>query len=310
MKFFDMLNKIKKGFALLFFLMTNLIFSCKTTAIQNNSIEKEVNYIPYYLKVYEADSLYIVKNYQKSHKILDSLFKKHEPINMSIYYELCTYYKTRIILNKNINTNNFSKLITKYGLTEDMIRNDSILNIFYQENKPFFIKNYTDLRSQNISTININLRNEIKEMSIKDQSYRQSDFEKQNKIDSINSIKISHIFKNFGYPNEFVIGNSSVDHTYIGIEAILLHTADNDRINYFMPKVFEFIKKGKASPKMYANLKDQMELYHDKEQYYGSYENKTSISVNELNKRRKEIGLPNYGYEKWRLKKLYLNQVF
>ncbi len=298
-----------KNFLLITFLAF-ISFSCRTTVVDNNSLKKEINYIPYYLKVYEADSLYLVKNYKKSYDILDSLFALYEPLNMSIYYELKTYYSAKIILNKNIELNDFSRLVSKYGFTKEMIENDSLLNDYCQKNNFFELQNYDDLRAKNLKSLNLSLRNEIIEMIAQDQLYRRTDFDKQNKIDSINAKKIIKIFDDFGYPNEFLIGNSSIDKMYVGIEALLLHTRDNERLNYFMPKVLEYIKKGKASPKIYANMRDQFELYHDKEQFYGSYDNKTNTPVNEMNRRRKEIGLPCYGYEKWRTNKLYPNMKF
>ena len=53
-----------------------IIISCsskqKFISEQN---QEPINYIPYYLKVYEADSLFTIKDYQGSCKILDDLFK-------------------------------------------------------------------------------------------------------------------------------------------------------------------------------------------------------------------------------------------
>ena len=67
------------------------LFSCKSNYTRIG--DKNANYIPYYLKVYEADSLYIIGEYKNSYKILDSLFKKYEPINMPIYFEYEQYIK-------------------------------------------------------------------------------------------------------------------------------------------------------------------------------------------------------------------------
>jgi hypothetical protein len=118
----------------------------------NSFIEtKEVNYIPYYLKVYEADSLYIIKDYKKSYDILDSLFKKHEPLQMANYYEVNNYYKLKIILNKKINIFDFSELISKYRLTDLALKNDSIFNIIYLKEKKYFDENYIFLRENFIN---------------------------------------------------------------------------------------------------------------------------------------------------------------
>lgn len=299
----------------LFFLMVIFsLFSCKTKEVVSNTVKKEVNYIPYYLKVYEADSLFITKNYIKSYEILDSLFRKYEPINMPNYNEVYNYYKLKIILKKKIDKNNFSELISKYNLNNEILEKDSLFNIYYKKKKKFIDKNYGVLKQKYISSLNLNLRNEIKDMRIQDQLYRNKDYQtnidKQNKIDSINSNKTKKIFENYGYPNQSVIGDFMIDKTFADIEIVLLHTKDDERINYYLPKVLEFIKKGKAFPKTYAVMQDQFNLYNGQEQYYGSYENKTGITVNELNKRRKTIGLPSYGYEKWRFKKLYPDEEY
>lgn len=84
--------------------------SCNTNknVVKSNIDEivkkEEVNYIPYYLKVNEADSLHLIGNFKKSQHILDSLFNKFEPLNQESYGEYITYLKNRILLNdlKNV----------------------------------------------------------------------------------------------------------------------------------------------------------------------------------------------------------------
>jgi hypothetical protein len=91
---------MKKIIALLFLGFTMMI-SCKSKVIERNvaaNEKKEVNYIPYYLKVNEADSLSLVGDYKKSHHILDSLFKKFEPLNREFYNEYFTYFVNQLIL--------------------------------------------------------------------------------------------------------------------------------------------------------------------------------------------------------------------
>lgn len=303
----------KTGFKLLGAFL--IFFSCNTNrnVITEKPVVKEkkmeTNYIPYYLKVYEADSLYIAKDYQKSYAILDSLFRKFEPINMINYFEVVNFLRLKIILNKKIETKSVLDLISKYGHSEELIKFDSVLKIYSAANNDYLIKNYKIERLKYENSINIPLRNQIKEMKFQDQFYRKNGYkenmDKQHKIDSINQKLVVEIFNKYGFPNEKIIGNFSFDNTFTEILAILLHTKDKIRQEYFMPKVLEYIKCGKAQPFYYANLQDQLLLYNDKPQYYGSYQNKVDIPVNELNARRKTIGLANYGYEKWRNKKLY-----
>jgi hypothetical protein len=290
------------------------LFSCKTNVVANHSVKEEVNYIPYYLKVYEADSLYIEKNYEKSYAILDSLFKRYTPLELQNYAEYTTYYKLKIILNKKIDKKEFLELIRKYDLTDYTLKNDSIFNIYYSKEKSYIDGSYVKLRNEFEQTINIKLRNEIKEMSIQDQLYRNKNYkaniEKQNKIDSLNSKRIIEIFNEYGYPSEKIIGDSRNDKVIVNIETMLLHTKDKERKDYFLPKLLEYIKAGKAPPKVYATMFDQQNLYNGIEQYYGSYTNKLDVPVKELNRRRKTIGLFNYGYEEWRIKKLYPGEEY
>jgi len=60
-----------------------LLISCKSSYTKIG--DKKANYIPYYLKVYEADSLYYAKNYTNYKKELENLFAKYEPINIVLY---------------------------------------------------------------------------------------------------------------------------------------------------------------------------------------------------------------------------------
>lgn len=112
------LTTMKKVIVLLF-LGIMMIISCKSRVIERNVsvIEKEeANYIPYYLKVYEADSLYIIKEYAKSFFILDSLFKKYKPLNQEKFKEFETYISCGYILNMKMNfKDSILKSIENYG---------------------------------------------------------------------------------------------------------------------------------------------------------------------------------------------------
>lgn len=286
--------------------------SCKSSFTKIG--DKNANYIPYYLKVYEADSLYLVNDFENSYKILDSLFKKYEPLNMDEYQEVVNYTKLKVILKKKISNKHLYSLALNHGIHFDRLKNDSILSNIFNNKSKLITKKYLEKEAFFIEKININLRNKIIEMIDQDQLYRNGDYQlnlkKQNQIDSINATQMKNIFEKFGYPNSKIIGDYSIDKRIIVEDIILLHTNDKDRISYFLPKVLEFIQKGTAKPKTYAFMFDQYNLYNGEEQYYGSYEKKVFISLNILNERRKKIGLPNYGYEKWRFSIMYPNEKY
>ena len=81
------------------------LFSCKSNYTRIG--DKNANYIPYYLKINEADSLFIVGNYKRSFEITDSLFKKFEPINLEGYSEYMTHISSAVA------SNNFDRLKKK-----------------------------------------------------------------------------------------------------------------------------------------------------------------------------------------------------
>ncbi|HSD14690.1 MAG TPA: hypothetical protein VLB74_08585 [Flavobacterium sp.] len=293
--------------------VAGLFFSCQAKkAISQNDTIKERNYIPYYLKVYEADSLYITKNYQRSYAILDSLFQKYEPINMDVYYEYLTYLELKSMLKVGVSEKEFASLVAIHGYTLENIHGNDYLS--KEKNSSVVETNYESLRNKYLSGIDLKLRDSIKKMKVDDQRFRganyQQNIDKQRAIDARHAIKLKAIFENIGYPGKKIIGNYSVDKVnFVEITTMLLHTNDEERLSYFMPKVKEFVESGADTPWVYGVMYDQYLLYNGKEQFYGTYENELQISKSEVNKHRREIGLPNYGYEKWRTNNNIKNQI-
>ncbi|CAM4045162.1 hypothetical protein FLJU110815_13945 [Flavobacterium jumunjinense] len=303
--------KNKKMRKIVLLILCLCILSCKSAYTRIG--DKDANYIPYYLKVNEADSLYLVKNYQESYKILDSVFKRYEPINTQMYYEVHTYMNLKVILNKKITKKETKNWIVNYGITLSSLKNDSILKLYYSK-KGKLNFDYPKLREKFMSSLQLDLREEIVKMIEQDQLYRkknyQANIDKQEEIDAKNAKRYIEIFNQYGYPSARVIGDFSIDKRIINEDIILLHTNNEERVNYFLPKILEYIKKGEAKPFTYANMYDQYNLYNGGEQYYGSYTNKVDIPITELNRRRRTIGLPNYGYEKWRFKKMFPDEEY
>ncbi len=95
---------------ILFFLISISLISCNS---YQKIGDKNSNYIPYYLKVYEADSLFLVKNYSSAYEKYDSLFKYYEPINMPLYFEFENYLKAGLLSDKKKNIKNEFKKIFK-----------------------------------------------------------------------------------------------------------------------------------------------------------------------------------------------------
>lgn len=108
------------------------IISCKSS--YNKIGSKNANYIPYYLKVYEADSLFIIGNYQKSFEILDNLFKRYESVNMNNYVEYGTYLNVAVLSNNNSDLKSKVKnAYLKYGGITTISKNSNELRMKLNE---------------------------------------------------------------------------------------------------------------------------------------------------------------------------------
>ncbi|MES2813141.1 MAG: hypothetical protein V4670_11775 [Bacteroidota bacterium] len=305
---------IIKKITLFLFILGSLI-SCKIKNVTETVVlKKETNYIPYYLKVYEADSLYLVKNYQKSYEILDNLFQKYEPLNLERYKEYETYISCAHKLNKNLD---YKKMIVYsiefLGTNTKYIKYDSLFNVaFKKTNIP---TKELELHTQKYrSKLNLKLRDSIIEICSDDQKKRQngnSNLEDIRKIDSINEIRLSKIFESYDYPSEKLIGEFFIDSTDVNLRFVFLHTKHDFRINFLLPKVLKAVKLGKAYPEDYAESYDRyMEITTGK-QLYGSYNLRREkqftefVDIKKIDSIRKSIGLPHLKYNRWRFKMKY-----
>lgn len=295
-----------------------ILISCKSKLTNNNfdkkMSDKEINYIPYYLKVYEADSLYLVKDYNRSYTILDSLFRKFKPLNLEKYKEYETYISCAFVLNKKFNIkDSILQSIEKYGSNTRYFKYDSLMNLAYKNSR---ISDEEAFKATKIyrNKINFQLRDSIRIICEEDQRYRQKSnlsYEEIHKIDSINELKLTKIFSKYNYPSERIIEEFYIDSTDINLRFVFLHTREEFRMNFLLPKILNAIKKGESYPGLYTESYDRyLERTTDK-QLYGSYrltrEKKVVELINEIkiDSIRKSIGLPSISYNKWRLKKKY-----
>lgn len=294
-----------------------LLFCCggskQLVRSENTDVHEEVNYIPYYLKVYEADSLYLTGNYERSFQILDSLFREFEPLNYE-YNELETYIKASYLTSNNENTKKyFEILISTYGLRKEFIKEDRLMYLAFNSLN-FDSKTIDELEKLYLSNVNYELRDLISEMVYKDQLHRQKgtvNKDSMRKIDKENELKLIEIFNNYGYPNEKIGCKVKVKNRQhnqeTNISILLMHTDDSIRIHYFLPKILDFVKKGDVTPSIFAKLTDQLYLYNDQKQIFGTYSNSPlQYGKRTTDSLRKSIGLTSYKeYDKWRAEKKY-----
>lgn len=291
-----------------------LLFACavkqpKQTIVDN---KKDVNYIPYYLKVYEADSLYLVGDYKGSYEILDSLFK--EKTSYNILNEVNTYLKSAYFLNERESVNlTIKKLIKEFGYQGDLFKEDSLYNIILSSSG-INSKEILSWENTYLKNLDYDLLDTINSMMLRDQKFRlkeTKDFSSMLKNDSLNAVRLKELLSSSIVPTiregmgVYIKGREKKS---LDIDVLLLHVNDSLRMTYFAPIILKNVKEGRSNPYLYASMVDRSSLHTNGYQVYGTnlfyLENKTIVShlkndLEKTNELRNEIGL----------KKLNINQV-
>ncbi|MQP53737.1 MULTISPECIES: hypothetical protein [unclassified Flavobacterium] len=247
-----------------------VIVSCKTIKIT------ECNYIEdYYQTMYKADLEYETGNYEKAFDLYLITFKKCEAKNTFTFNEISKFTESTAILKKFDITYEYAKKQILNGVKLNRFENNENFNDFLSSNYgKKLIKEYDILRKQFETNADFKLRDELISMKRADQMYRNKNYKeniaKQDSIDKIHEKRLIEIFKTVGYPTERIVGQPNMDN-HVDVELMLLHTDDSIRINYFVPKIKEFVKNGTASPLTLGRIIDQYYLYNGEPQIYGTY---------------------------------------
>lgn len=301
-----------------YFLMIMFLFLCLVSCKSNYTKigDKNANYIPYYLKVYEADSLNLVGEYKRSDEILDSLFKKYEPVNLSFYNEYFTYYKNKILLEDFDKIDVIlKKLVSDHGFNIGLYENDSLNSIAIKKTK-FTRKNLDDFYKDYIEDLNLEYRYAIEKMIENDQRVRLAvprDKEEWEKVDKENAEKIKLLIVKYGYPSTKKIGSRNFNDKSINVDVLFLHASKEAREDYILELMFASVKRGECEPTDFATVYDKY-LYvsqkYDGKVLYGELrDKKKSLDLIVLNSEkidsiRRSIGLEHLEYKKWKYKKL------
>jgi hypothetical protein len=302
-----------KSFCIIFVLFS--LISCKTNYVRIG--DKDANYIPYYLKVYEADSLFLSGNYFHSYSILDSLFKKYEPLNMTLYFEYENYLKSAVILKK-INKVKFKKIILNYGYNYSNLKKDSLLNIALV-NSNFNEKKIKRFHESYVKKLDTVFRKKLGNMNAEDQRVRNMKPYDKNIVSITDSIHNS-IFKEYilsvGFPSDKKIGTfrklSSNDNNNFSLDLFFNHMSYGGDYEFFKEKLFFFVKNGTCSPRIYAMMVDRWHIDKTNKSFYHilSLDENWKMDeefVKKINYRRFQIGLPSVEYQDFWYKKRILN---
>jgi len=296
-----------------------VFFSCnvKKTIVRNDSA-KELNYIPYYLKIYKADSLYLTDNFKESYIILDSLFKVYPPLNSDNYAEYGVY------LNSAVMSGNLEDIdekvrfgYLKFGNIRTLHRRSREMCLAVNKAANLNDEEIKELKLKYYNSLDLDLRKKMLQMYNDDQAVRleKKSREEVGLVDENNRKELNRIFKIYGFPKKSLIGSNNAydipDGGSIYLYAFFVHQPDSVRTK-FLPILLEGVKKGYCEPDIYSFVYDRTILDKSKKQYYGTFncgESKLCDLINpeKLDALRRSIGLPHIGYEIWRTEKFQSN---
>jgi hypothetical protein len=312
----QIINKMKKIIvSLLFF---TFLLSCKSRVIPNNNkiVDRELNYIPYYLKVYEADSLHIVGKYKQSQHLFDSLFKKYDPLNQESSQEYITFLKNKVFLNDFKNIKKVLKCaIQNFGFKVEYIAKDSILQRAVEKSK-YKEKDLINFYNSYVKNLNLVYRYEIERMIANDQRVRMAKPVNHDDwviVDKENAENIKLLIEKYGYPSIEKIGRYDYNSKSSHIDLLFLHAKKEVTESYILDLMLKSIKKGECTPSDYATVYDKYLFSTDKyggKVLYGEFMSpkksleQAVIFPKKNDSIRKSIGLPNINYRRWRVKML------
>ena len=274
-----------------------IIVSCQTEK------KTECNYVTdYYQTVYKADWEFETKNYQKAFDLYYDAFKSCEAVNTANYNEIWKFTETSAILKRFDITYDYAKKLILNGVELNRFGNsenfDEFLKSEFGQN---LTSEYPKLREKFEKNADFNLRDELVAMRTADQLYRNENYQenivKQDSIDKLHEKRLIEIFETIGYPTDKIVGPHTRDYP-VDVGLLLLHTDDSIRMNYFVPKLKEFVQKGTASPYTLGTVIDQLHLYNGDPQINGTYGAqgggyaKMISDLKKVDSNRISIGLP------------------
>lgn len=278
-------------------LLAIIIVSCQTEK------KTECNYVTdYYQNVYKADWEFETKNYQKAFDLYHDAFKSCEAVNTANYNEIWKFTETSAILKRFDITYDYAKKLILNGVELNRFGNsenfDEFLKSEFGQN---LTSEYQKLREKFEKNADFNLRDELVAMRTADQLYRNENYQentlKQDSIDKLHEKRLIEIFETIGYPTDKIVGPHTRDYP-VDVGLLLLHTDDSIRMNYFVPKLKEFVQKGTASPYTLGTVIDQFHLYNGDPQINGTYGAqgggyaKMISDLKKVDSNRISIGLP------------------
>lgn len=256
----------------IFFIVLLFLTSCKK------------NYITYYNKVNEIDSIYRLANNPKlAVKEYREIFKEYAPKNQERIEEYATYITLADQYHED------------FGGKESLYQLISLIAPYGNEYKkylPLFNKYGIDNTSveQKITEWkqgqDKKLVDSFRIALIRDQEGRPTDTALTRKNLEKNAKFLIWTFKNYGFPTPQKIG-------WFPMPTFISHMVESKKDYPFIKeKLLEYVKSGDFSPRDYARMEDTYLGYHEKITRYGFNMIPVKDSV-QTDRNRKSLGVPS-----------------
>lgn len=270
------------------FLVLIFITSCKT---------REKNYITYYQKVVEIDSIYRLANQpKKAVNKYKKLFRKYEPKNQEKIEEYATYIELADKYNKNFcGEKSLKKLIhlvapyahenghkryydlfQKYGIDSAEVEREIAIW-------------RSGLDKELIDSFSIAMERDQTPLLAAERDLRLIELSHKK-----NFQLLKWAFENRGYPSLQRIGLKGNHEQNFHFRVLYINLSGINEYEYLKNKLFEFVKSGDCPPEDYATLIDHHENRNKRRVHYLMNANDDgSIDSAFVNKNRKELGIPS-----------------
>lgn len=272
--------------AILIIILCTAFLSCK---------QQDLNYIVYYQKVNEIDSVYKLANKPKeAAKQYKKLFRKYEPKNQDLMQEYGNYitladqhnikFKRKKSLKKLIHLlapgqhhdwqRPYYPLFNKYGIDSLKVKWEMAI---WESN----------LNKVLLDSFSVAMERDQAPRIAKDYDLVELNNEKNFEL-------LKWTFENFGYPSREIIGLKGNRGRDIHVSTIILNQFATKDYEYLKNELIKYVKSGDLEPTSYASFIDRYEVLKERGVIYGerlSFED--VLDTIQIDKNRKNIGLPS-----------------
>jgi hypothetical protein len=262
--------------------------------------EQTCNYVDeYYPLIYRATLAHESNDHKTAIDLYQEAFANCSALNTPTYNELIAYAKSLNSEKQYDQAIGIIQMGVEHGILLRSYETPEFDDLFSTPDGKKLKSDFNSIRKVYLTSINLDLRNQIQDMLQLDQKYRKlGDTQKSDSVDAIHQKILLDILEKYGYPNDDLIGHYSVDFIPSSFKILLLHTRDSFRVNYVIPKLTEFVKVGTCPPLILAHITDQYLLFGGKQQIYGTVQSyderypKLIEDLDQVNTNRVSIGLP------------------